>query len=469
MREPRPVMNAQQATELRGPCVEIVPIALRLLAVAFAVVLLTCETARSESDSGEELSVCQNKLKTWEGWAENQPLDAPKDFQTFEDLDQFLKRREKTSLYEELLAENQILRQRNRRLEDLRDVIWPVSPLLVGSAIGFYLLYLAIRRLRKIPISRATKQLFVLIGGAIWVTLGILVNAGQIEYHPASAVSGTFLWSLPGVLLAGILLWWYGQAAQNEANVALQAVAVPASVSQIAPQAEKVSGETATKSNESQVSESGIAGKELHWGGQQPTPEAYLPQNTSTTSSRQRAPERQLATDQEPVEQQETLVYATMWERLKAYICDFAVIFMALGTFIVSGGALENAVFAGTLGLIAYMVLSQWICHTTIGKYLFGLELRSASPNQRYPSFWALLSRETGGRLVSMPFFCAGYWSAIRRPQNQAWSDRIAGTVVVRRTTRPRMRAFLKVVAVVSLLFTIVFYIVYILSLTSRF
>jgi len=178
-----------------------------------------------------------------------------------------------------------------------------------------------------------------------------------------------------------------------------------------------------------------------------------LQQREQARTSRQRS-----ATDQETDGPQQAVAYATMWERLKAYVCDFAVIFLVLGTFILSGLPLPNSAGAGTALFVAYMTLSQSIFHTTVGKYLLGLELRSASRNRRYPSFWALLSRETGGRLVSMLFFCAGYWLAIGRPQNQAWSDRIAGTVVVKRNTTVRLRRFLKALVVVSLLFTICFY-----------
>ena len=187
----------------------------------------------------------------------------------------------------------------------------------------------------------------------------------------------------------------------------------------------------------------------------------------STQRQRQSAAEDRPATQEGAV--QRTSAYATMWERLKAYICDFAVVFMALGAFVASGRSIGNPTFTGMLALVTYMVVSQWICHTTIGKYLFGLELRSASPNSRYPSFWTLLSRETGGRLVSVLFLCAGYWSAIGRPRSQAWSDRIAGTVVVKRTTTRRLKRFLKVLVVVSLLFTICLFVAYIYSLTSHF
>jgi hypothetical protein len=401
-------------------------------------------------ESADQLAVCQAKLNAWEDWATGEsPKAASKGFQTFEDFDKSLEqlraRNKNISLAEELLAENHRLRDRNRRLEDLRDVIWPGSMVFVGSAIGFYLLFLAIRSLRKISVSQTRKQLFVLIGAAIWVTLGIVGSADRIEYHPVSAVAGVFLWSLPGLLCAGIFLWWYGQGVQKDANVTLRAATVPAFVSPIMPEGEVTAPETVTN----------------------------LPQSASTPSLSQREEacisEHQLPADEVSGELPQTLLYATMWERLNAYTCDFAVIFLVLGTFILSGVPLPNSARAGIALFVAYMTLSQSIFHTTVGKYLFGLELRSTGHRELYPPFWAVLSRETGGRFVSMLFAGVGYWAWVRRPQNQAWSDRIAGTVVVRRTTTPRMRTFLKVVVVVSLLFTIAFYIAYIHSLASRF
>jgi uncharacterized RDD family membrane protein YckC len=171
----------------------------------------------------------------------------------------------------------------------------------------------------------------------------------------------------------------------------------------------------------------------------------------------------------EAVDEQDALVYASMWERLKAFICDFAVIFLAVGLLVVGVNAIEKPAFTGTLILVAYMILAQWIWHTTIGKYLFGLEVRTVSPNRRYPSFWALFSRETGGRLVSMPLLCAGYWSGIGHPRSQAWSDRIAATIVVKRPTTASIKGLLKVLVIVSLLFVICVCGVYVYSLTARF
>jgi hypothetical protein len=446
MRKSEPARKAQETTESWNPFPEMFSPVLTLLALAFLMVLVTWESPMKAEESADQLAVCQSKLNTWEDWARGvSPKAAPKGFQTFEDFDQFLVRNGKISLDEELLAENQRLRDRNRRLEDLRDVIWPGAMVLVGSAIGFYLLFLAIRSLRRIPISQARKQLFVLIGAAIWVTLGILGSANRIEYHPVSAVAGAFLWSLPGLLCAGIFLWWYSQRVQKGANVALRAAAVPASLSPIVPQGEMTAPETVTN----------------------------LPQSASTINASQREEacisEHQSAADQVSGELQQTLLYPAMGERLKAYTCDFAVIFLVLGTFILSGVSTPNSAGAGTALFVAYMTLSQSIFHTTVGKYVFGLELRSTSPRRLYPSFWAVLSRETAGRFVSTLFCGVGYWAWVRRPQNQAWSDQIAGTVVVKRNTTVRLRRFLKALVVVSLLFTICFYLVYIYSLTSHF
>lgn len=161
-------------------------------------------------------------------------------------------------------------------------------------------------------------------------------------------------------------------------------------------------------------------------------------------------------------------VYGTMWERLRAYVSDVAVIFLITGALVIVGFS-ETASFTGTCILISYMVLSQWIWHTTIGKYLFDLELRSTKQHLRYPSLWTVLSRETVGRFISSFFFFAGYWSVASHPQHQAWSDRLNETVVVKCTERARRwKRLLKVVVVVSLIFMVSVYVAYLYSVVSH-
>ena len=143
-------------------------------------------------------------------------------------------------------------------------------------------------------------------------------------------------------------------------------------------------------------------------------------------------------------------VYGTIGHRFTAYFADLIVIyFMALLFYIAafalnlpvdSEGGQAQLVWFGLL--ILYMVVAQVAYHTTLGKYVHGLEVRSANPSKKYPAFWRILVRESLGRLFSSLFWGLGYWMALKKPKVQAWSDELAGTVVtVRPTNRVLVRA----------------------------
>ena len=138
-------------------------------------------------------------------------------------------------------------------------------------------------------------------------------------------------------------------------------------------------------------------------------------------------------------------VYATMGQRFTAYFVDLIVIYLIVIAVYFAATALHLPLSAsegesqllGFLALFIYMIVAQASYHTTIGKYVHGLEVRSDRPNKKYPALWRIFVRETIGRLFSCFFWGAGYWLAIRKPKKQAWSDEIAGTIV---TTRPTNR-----------------------------
>ena len=94
----------------------------------------------------------------------------------------------------------------------------------------------------------------------------------------------------------------------------------------------------------------------------------------------------------------------------------------------------------GYAAFAAYMTLANALYHTTIGKYVMGLEVRSVNPTLIYPTFSQILLRETIGRLASSLFFGVGYWGSMRVPENRAWSDRLANTVVTKRETHRFLR-----------------------------
>jgi hypothetical protein len=143
----------------------------------------------------------------------------------------------------------------------------------------------------------------------------------------------------------------------------------------------------------------------------------------------------------------ETGVYATMPQRLGAYLADLVIVyFIIFGVYFAFGMigkplGFSDAEFKGIslLVLFLYMTTAQTLYHTTIGKYVTGLEVTSAAGEQ-YPSFGNILLRETFGRIGSGVLFGAGYWRAVRNPRKQAWSDSIANTVVRPRATNQTLR-----------------------------
>lgn len=145
------------------------------------------------------------------------------------------------------------------------------------------------------------------------------------------------------------------------------------------------------------------------------------------------------------------VVYGTLGQRFTAYLVDLIVIYLLVFIVYFISGALHAPLPAGEgdsqllffVSLLVYMIVAQAAYHTTMGKYLHGLEVRSEKPNSKYPAFWRILVRETVGRVFSSLFWGLGYWFAARKPKKQAWSDELAGTVVTARSTnRVLSRAF---------------------------
>jgi uncharacterized RDD family membrane protein YckC len=135
-------------------------------------------------------------------------------------------------------------------------------------------------------------------------------------------------------------------------------------------------------------------------------------------------------------------VFGSLGHRFTAYFADLIVIYLIVITVYIISTIFQLPLSASEgesqvvtfVAIFVYMIIAQSAYHTTIGKYIHGLEVRSQQPDNKFPSFWRILLRETIGRVVSSFFWGAGYWLAIKKPKKQAWSDEIAGTVV---TTRP--------------------------------
>ena len=152
-----------------------------------------------------------------------------------------------------------------------------------------------------------------------------------------------------------------------------------------------------------------------------------------------------------------------MWLRLGAYFVDGSLASLAaiaIWYALTTAGYLQagesealdrlqnNLLYTGIL--LGYMVFAQTFYHTTIGKYVFGLEIASARNGGRHPGFGVILLRETIGKFCSAIVFGIGYWRAIRDPRKQTWHDQMADTVVRKGATNPALRKQLAALAVMA-------------------
>ena len=95
------------------------------------------------------------------------------------------------------------------------------------------------------------------------------------------------------------------------------------------------------------------------------------------------------------------------------------------------GGAAVSTIIMVTIG---YGIFFLWFLGKgmTPGKWILGEQVVEKLSG-KYPGFWRMVLRETIGKFVSGIFLGLGYFWAIWDKDNQAWHDKIAGTVVVRR------------------------------------
>lgn len=147
---------------------------------------------------------------------------------------------------------------------------------------------------------------------------------------------------------------------------------------------------------------------------------------------------------------QEALGYATMGERFLAFLCDASVATVLEGAFLAVFYSKSSMDFERLKAIalwiipIAYMTLTEFFFHRTIGKRLLRIQLRSDSPEPHYPSFFRILLRETLGKFVSGVFLGIGFLAGGWHQKHKTWADRIANTVVVRTgIPGPRLKAVL--------------------------
>src|SRR5215469_16360946 len=102
---------------------------------------------------------------------------------------------------------------------------------------------------------------------------------------------------------------------------------------------------------------------------------------------------------------EQALGYATMSERFLAFLCDASIEAVLISAFLTYYAA--SSLDFEPLKLIAlwvipwaYMTLSEFFFHRTIGKRLLIIQLRNDSLDPRYPSFFRILLRESVGKFL---------------------------------------------------------------------
>lgn len=134
----------------------------------------------------------------------------------------------------------------------------------------------------------------------------------------------------------------------------------------------------------------------------------------------------------------EVLGYATMGERFLAFLCDASVESLLVGIFLALFYLKSSLEFdtleqiALWLIPIAYMTLSEFLFHGTIGKRLLRIQLLDDSPECKYPTLWRILLRESVGKFVCGLVLGIGFLVAIGSPKKKTWADSMARTVVVK-------------------------------------
>jgi hypothetical protein len=155
-------------------------------------------------------------------------------------------------------------------------------------------------------------------------------------------------------------------------------------------------------------------------------------------------------TDRDPI--RGDVIYASLLGRLAAYIIDLITmkallvigLVLAATIFTAFGRTFPYSTFDSRLTGMAlfmmYMILAQLLTQNTVGKYIVRIQVINVDPDGVRPSAGRIVLRETLGRLISSLLFGAGYWTC-KRPQNQAWSDQMANTFVVKRDVDRRIWA----------------------------
>lgn len=127
---------------------------------------------------------------------------------------------------------------------------------------------------------------------------------------------------------------------------------------------------------------------------------------------------------------------ANLFARWMALAIDpmIAVVLWFAGSSVFALISEDLAVLVAVLFPFVYFVwyLTLFRKGQTPGKLLLGLQVVDAQTGQ-IPGFGRMLLREVVGRFVSGLFFGIGYFWAIIDKNGQAWHDKLASTVVLKR------------------------------------
>lgn len=153
----------------------------------------------------------------------------------------------------------------------------------------------------------------------------------------------------------------------------------------------------------------------------------------------------------------EVLGYATMGERFLAFLCDASIETLLIGIFLATFYLRSSLGFERLKQIAvwiiptAYMTLSEFFFHGTIGKRLLRIQLLDDSPGCKYPTLGRILRRESLGKFLSGLALGMGFLVAVDNPQKKTWADRMARTIVVRTgIVRPPVKALLVVILIFS-------------------
>jgi len=127
---------------------------------------------------------------------------------------------------------------------------------------------------------------------------------------------------------------------------------------------------------------------------------------------------------------------ANLFARWLAWVLDFVVAVVAyfIGVSVFGTISQDLGVTAAILLPLVYFIWFLFLLTRglTPGKKLLGLQVVNAQTGQ-VPGFAKMFVREIVGRFVSALFFGLGYFWAIFDKNAQAWHDKMAGTVVLKR------------------------------------